>query len=113
MAFLRAHPPFDGLREQDLEQVAGSAEIEFFPRGSVIFSQDGQPVEHLRVIRAGAVEIVLAGRVLDLLGTGEMFGHASMLSGLPPASRPEPRRTRSATASRSRWRERCWRDRRA
>jgi CBS domain-containing protein len=30
------------------------------------------------------VAIVLAGRVLDLLGTGEPFGHASMLSGLPP-----------------------------
>ena len=43
-----------------------------------------QPVEHLRVVRTGAVEIVLAGRVLDLLGPGELFGHASMLSGLPP-----------------------------
>ena len=37
----------------------------------------------LRVIRAGAVEIVHDGRVLDQIGVGEMFGHASMLSGLP------------------------------
>lgn len=84
VSFLRAHPPFDGLGERDLEQVATAAEIEFFPQGELIFSQDGQPVEHVRVVRAGAVEIVLAGRVLDLLGVGEMFGHASMLSGLPP-----------------------------
>ena len=34
-------------------------------------------------MRAGAVEIVSDGRVLDLLGEGELFGHASMLSGLP------------------------------
>jgi len=35
------------------------------------------------VIRAGAVEIVHDGAVLDHIGVGEMFGHASMLSGLP------------------------------
>ena len=35
------------------------------------------------MVRSGAVEIVSDGRVLDLLGEGELFGHASMLSGLP------------------------------
>jgi len=35
------------------------------------------------VVRSGAVAIVLHGRVLDLLGPGELFGHSSMLSGLP------------------------------
>ena len=34
-------------------------------------------------MRRGAVEIIHGGRVLDLLGEGELFGHASMLSGLP------------------------------
>jgi CBS domain-containing protein len=82
--FLRALPPFDALSEADVEHVAASTEIEFFPAGSTIFSQGTQPVEHLRVVRTGAVEIVLAGRVLDLLGSGELFGHSSMLSGLPP-----------------------------
>ena len=49
----------------------------------MIFSQGAQPSEFLRVIRAGVVEIVHDGRVLDVIGVGEMFGHASMLSGLP------------------------------
>jgi CBS domain-containing protein len=84
VSFLRAYPPFDAIEERELAAVAAAAEIEFFPRGTVVFSQDGRPVEHLLVIRAGAVEIMLAGRVLDRLGVGEMFGHASMLSGLPP-----------------------------
>ena len=83
-SFLRAHPPFDTLRTGDLDRVAESTEVEFFPAGATIFSQGTSPVEHLRVVRAGAVAIVLAGRVLDLLGPGELFGHASMLTGLPP-----------------------------
>jgi len=83
-AFLRAHPPFDALEVDDVERVAASAEVEFFLAGSTIFSQSTQPVEHLRVLRTGAVEIVLDDRVLDMLGPGELFGHASMLSGLPP-----------------------------
>jgi CBS domain-containing protein len=41
-------------------------------------------VDYLRVVRSGAVELVLDGAVLDLMGPGELFGHASMLSGLPP-----------------------------
>jgi CBS domain-containing protein len=35
------------------------------------------------VAHRGAVEVVHDGRVLDLLGPGELFGHGSMLSGLP------------------------------
>ena len=48
-----------------------------------MFSQGSEPVGHVRVVRSGAVELLLDGRVLDLLGPGELFGHASMLSGLP------------------------------
>jgi CBS domain-containing protein len=82
--FLRRHPPFDALDITDVERVAASAEVEFFLAGSMIFSQAAQTIDHLRVVRPGAVEIVLDDRVLDLLGAGELFGHASMLSGLPP-----------------------------
>ena len=66
-----------------VERVAAAAEVEFHRAGTTIFSQGAEPVEHLRVVRSGAVEIVHDGRVLDLLGEGELFGHASMLSGLP------------------------------
>ena len=64
--------------------MSASAEVEFFLAGSTIFSQSTRPVEHLRVVRTGAVEVLLEDRVLDMLGPGELFGHASMLSGLPP-----------------------------
>jgi CBS domain-containing protein len=81
--FLRRHAPFDALSAADVELVAGSAEIEFHLAGTTIFAEGAEPVEAVRVVRSGAVEIIHAGAVLDLLGVGEMFGHGSMLSGLP------------------------------
>ena len=79
--FLREHPPFDALEARDVARVAVTAELEFHQAGATIFSQGSGPVEHLRVVRSGTVEIVSDGKVLDLLREGELFGHASMLSG--------------------------------
>ena len=81
--FLAAHPPFDGVGADELARVAAVTEIETFPGGRTIFSEGAGPVEYLRMVRAGSVEILHDGQVLDLLGPGELFGHASMLSGLP------------------------------
>jgi len=81
--FLGSHRPFDVMGAGDVARVAAVTEIESHPAGKTIFSQGAGPVEYLWVVRAGSVEIVYNGRVLDLLGPGEMFGHASMLSGLP------------------------------
>jgi len=81
--FLAAHPPFDAVDADELARVAAVTETENFPAGKTIFSQGTGPVGYLRVVRAGSVEIIHDGQVLDLLGPGELFGHASMLSGLP------------------------------
>jgi CBS domain-containing protein len=81
--FLREHPPFDALDPELVQRLAVTVEVERHPAGTTIFSQGADPVDHVRVVREGAVEIVHDGRVLDLLGEGELFGHASMLSGLP------------------------------
>jgi CBS domain-containing protein len=81
--FLGSHPPFDAVDADDLARVAAVTETEAIPRGKTIFSQGAGPVEYLWVVRSGSVEIIHDGRVLDLLGPGELFGHASMISGLP------------------------------
>ncbi|QYN38182.1 cyclic nucleotide-binding domain-containing protein [Pseudonocardia sp. DSM 110487] len=83
VGFLRAHPPFAALDAAELAALAAVAEPEEHPAGATILAKGGPPVTHVRVVRTGAVEIVLDGRILDLLGPGELFGHASMLSGLP------------------------------
>jgi CBS domain-containing protein len=81
--FLGRHAPFDDLTEQELDELATSAEVEFFRAGTTILPQEDLPAEHVRIVRKGTVELVDQGRVLDILREGEMFGHPSMLSGLP------------------------------
>ena len=68
---------------EDLARVAAVTETDAVPRGKTIFSQGAGPVEYLWMVRSGAVEVIHDGRVLDLLGPGELFGQASMISGLP------------------------------
>jgi CBS domain-containing protein len=81
--FLRRHAPFDDLPEEALEELARSVEVEFFPAGTTIIRQGESPMQHVRIVRRGTVELIDHGRVLDILGEGELFGHPSMLSGLP------------------------------
>jgi CBS domain-containing protein len=81
--FLRRHPPFDDLAEDALEELARSVEVEFFAAAATIFRQGDKPLQHVWMVRRGAVELVDRGQMLDVLGEGELFGHPSMLSGLP------------------------------
>src|SRR5205823_2545602 len=76
--------PFDALGPEELGELAAQTEIEFFLAAAPILTEDGGPVTFLRVIHSGAVDIIHDGRLLDLLGAGDTFGHAAMLSGLPP-----------------------------
>jgi CBS domain-containing protein len=81
--FLKDHDPFSGLDAPALERLAERVEVEFFAVGTTIFKQGHQPPDRVRVIRRGAVELVDHGRVLDLLGEGELLGHPSMVSATP------------------------------
>lgn len=81
--FLRGHAPFDTLEPDALDAVAAAAEIEFHPAGGVLIEQGATGTGHVWVVRTGAVELLDHGRVLDVLGEGEMLGHPAMLSGLP------------------------------
>jgi CBS domain-containing protein len=81
--FLGSRPPFDAVSADDLARIAAVTQTETVPRGRTIFSQGAGPVEYLWMVRSGSVEVVHDGRVLDRLGPGELFGQASMISGLP------------------------------
>lgn len=82
--FLAQRPPFDALAPDELAEVAAQAAIEFHPQGAVILAEGAGPVTFLRVVHSGAVDVLHEGRLLDLLGPGDAFGHAAMLAGLPP-----------------------------
>jgi CBS domain-containing protein len=83
--FLSANPPFDTLAEDELAAVAAATEIEFIAAGTTILEQDVEAPEHAWVVRRGTVELRDGNRVVDLLGEGEMFGHAALLSEWPTA----------------------------
>jgi CBS domain-containing protein len=73
------------MRDDTVDALAARAEIEYFPAGTEILSQEGAPAEHLFVVRRGAVELLDEGELIDVLEEGESFGHSSLLAGLPPS----------------------------
>jgi signal-transduction protein with cAMP-binding, CBS, and nucleotidyltransferase domain len=78
--FLATHPPFDGLPPEALEQTAATVEIAYFPRGSSILRQSGEPSRYLHVIVKGVVELRQAddrgaSELVETLAEGETFGH--------------------------------------
>ncbi len=81
--FIRRHRPFDTLDEPTLQAVAASVEIEFHAQRAPILDSAAATADHAYVVRRGSVELVIDGRLLDLLGEGEMFGFASLLEEAP------------------------------
>lgn len=78
---LSRHPPFDGLTDDLLDEVAGAVEIAYFQAGTMIAERDGQ-VQHLAYIRSGAVEVYLHnGQLYNRLGEGDIFGQFALLRG--------------------------------
>ena len=75
-----ALPPVRRARARTPELGRGSVEIEHVPEGTVVLQQGGTPASHLYVVRKGAVELLDDGRLLDLLGEGEVFGQFSLLA---------------------------------
>lgn len=84
-SFLRGYPPFDELEPDKLADVVRHTHIEFFPAGTLILQQAGEPSRYLYIVRTGAVEVLDTTLVTDFLGEGEVFGHFSLLSGMGPA----------------------------
>ena len=81
VAFLRATPPFDRLRESEFAEAAKSLEVAFYAKGTRIVTRGVQPLEHLYVIRKGSVRIEREGMTIELLEEGEIFGFTSLITG--------------------------------
>jgi CBS domain-containing protein len=83
-AFLQGFPPFDTADDAVLRSLVSSCEIEYFPAGAEVLRAGGATSSHAFVVRSGHAELLDDGRVIDLLGPGELLGLPSMVSGLPP-----------------------------
>lgn len=83
--FLGSQSPYDALSSEDLRRLVEELQVEYFTAGSMIVEADQEPLDHMWVLRAGAVEVLDRGGVVDHLGPGDTFGHISVLTGLAPA----------------------------
>jgi CBS domain-containing protein len=80
VAFLRATRPFNDLPPALFGRAARALDIGFFPAGKRLVERGGTPLQHLYVIRKGAVRLEREGQTLQLLEEGEVFGYTSLLS---------------------------------
>ena len=84
IAFVRATPPFDALPEDAFARAARALEVAYFPAGTRVVERDGPPLEHLHVIRKGAVRLERDGQTVQVLEEGELLGVISLISRSTP-----------------------------
>jgi CBS domain-containing protein len=65
--------------------VAAAATARTYGPGESALVEDGDPADGLYVVETGAMELVHAAQVVDVLEPGQCFGHPSLLTGLSPA----------------------------
>ncbi len=83
--FLSRFPPFDSLDEAALGRVADAVVERPVPAGVRVLVEDGPPGDALFVVRSGAMDLLRSDRVVEVISPGEVFGHPTLLTGLPPA----------------------------
>ena len=86
LSILRDHSLLRALSADEVDVLAGIAQVRTVPAGSYIF-RENQPRQAWGMVLAGRVEIVkgLNGRpeILHVLGPGESFGESSLLDDYP------------------------------
>ena len=83
--FLSRFPPFDSLDKAALGRVADAVVERPVPAGVRVLVEDGPPGDALFVVRSGAMDLLRNDRVVEVISPGEVFGHPTLLTGLPPA----------------------------
>jgi CBS domain-containing protein len=84
MRFLADIDPFNGLSKLELERVARSIVERVAEAGEAVLVESGVPGTELYVVHEGTLELVHKEAVVALITTGEVFGHPTLLTGLPP-----------------------------
>ena len=81
VAFVRSTPPFDALPQDLFDGAARSLEVIYYPAGTKLVTVGEQPLQHLYVIRKGAVRLERGGQTIQMLEEGEIFGYTSLITG--------------------------------
>ena len=81
VVYMRSIAPFEALPPALFEEVAAALEVAFYPAGTRLVEAGGKPLEHLYVVRKGAVRLDRHGQTLQMLEEGEVFGYTSLITG--------------------------------
>jgi CBS domain-containing protein len=81
VAFLRGTPPFDALPAALFEEASRTLDVAAHRAGERLARTGGAPLEHLYVIRKGAVRLEREGQPLQVVEEGETFGYTSLIAG--------------------------------
>jgi CBS domain-containing protein len=79
--FLKATTPFSALPRALFDEAALALDVAYHRTGERLAQAGGAPLEHLHVIRKGAVRIEREGQTLQVVEEGETFGYTSLIAG--------------------------------
>jgi CBS domain-containing protein len=82
--FLARHEPFRGLSRHDLARVAAALHERAVVAGEMVLVESGPPGTELYVVREGTLELTHKQALVAILTSGEVSGHSTLLTGLPP-----------------------------
>jgi cGMP-dependent protein kinase len=79
---LNSHFIFTSLSDDDKEVVANAMQLYTFEAGKIVFEQD-RPSKSYYVVRSGLLEVIVHGRRVNKIHSGEGFGELALLHDNP------------------------------
>lgn len=76
--------PFRGLPSDTLERIAALSDERVVAKGRAVLVEGGEPGTTLYVVMDGSLEITHKDILVDVVVRGQVFGHPTLLTGLPP-----------------------------
>jgi len=83
-AFLSRVPPFDDLTREAREDLAKAVTERRLAAGESLLVEGGPPGTELFVVAYGILEFTTRGQVVDLVMSGGVVGHPTLVTGLAP-----------------------------
>ena len=80
--YLKKIEPFSFLTNDELDEIIKGLESEIYGKNATIFKKGGSPLKYLYLLKCG--KISLDNTHEEILGEGELFGVASVISGNSP-----------------------------
>lgn len=81
--FLRRHPPFSFLMEEELIEVATGIEISYLAQDEWLFRQGEAARPHFFILKEGQIMLQEAGQVREFCDVGDLFGVLALLGKRP------------------------------